>query len=227
MGDRFSVGSCNDLRHGEEEAAFPAKTSGVFQKWLDTSGTSRTEFARLLCDRARGRGWARDELDSCQTWLSRADQADPIPRHIVDTVLEQVTAASREVAELSRRLAQLNQVGAELVAATSHECVHTGLSIAGVIPTQRSQGVPPPPERIFPATAPALTPREREILNLLGTGHSNRQISRRLGVAERTVKNHLSSLFVKLEATDRTTAVLSALRHGLITVTSEGSRDVP
>lgn len=225
MGDMYSGVECQSSRHGEEEkasAVSPDDTSALFHQWLHLSRTSAAEFARLLCGIARDRGWPREELDSCQAWVTGGSRGEPIPRNIVNTVLEQITAASRELAVLNRRLTQLNQVGARLVAATLREPVRAEAPGTAAIPAQRSRSVPPPAREV--AAAPALTPREREILDLLGTGHSNRQIARRLGVAERTVKNHLSSLFVKLGATDRTTAVLSALRHGLITVTPGCSR---
>ncbi|WP_202034923.1 LuxR C-terminal-related transcriptional regulator [Streptomyces albus subsp. chlorinus] len=53
----------------------------------------------------------------------------------------------------------------------------------------------------------ALTAREREIFRLLLTGASNRQIARKLGIAERTVKNNLHSIYRKLEVAGRSEAI--------------------
>lgn len=64
--------------------------------------------------------------------------------------------------------------------------------------------------------AETLTPREREVLELLATGVSNREISSRLFVTERTVKFHVSSLLSKLGAANRTEAVRIAAEKGLI-----------
>jgi NarL family two-component system response regulator LiaR len=61
----------------------------------------------------------------------------------------------------------------------------------------------------------ALTAREEEILKLLATGESNREIGRRLFISEQTVKNHVASIFRKLQVNDRTKAALLAMKLGL------------
>jgi len=61
-----------------------------------------------------------------------------------------------------------------------------------------------------------LTAREREVLRLLAGGYSNREIGDALGVAERTVKNHVASILGKLWVRDRTRAVLKALSLRLL-----------
>jgi DNA-binding NarL/FixJ family response regulator len=61
-----------------------------------------------------------------------------------------------------------------------------------------------------------LTDREIEVLRLLAGGYSNREIGTALGVAERTVKNHVSSILAKLWVRDRTRAVLKAISLGLL-----------
>jgi DNA-binding NarL/FixJ family response regulator len=63
------------------------------------------------------------------------------------------------------------------------------------------------------APARALSPREEEVLRLLATGLANKQIARRLGITERTVKAHLTSVFQQLGVTDRTQAALWAREH--------------
>lgn len=57
----------------------------------------------------------------------------------------------------------------------------------------------------------ALTPREREVLQLVAQGLPNRLIARTLGIAEKTVKNHLYAIFAKLDVSDRTQAALFAV----------------
>jgi DNA-binding NarL/FixJ family response regulator len=60
-----------------------------------------------------------------------------------------------------------------------------------------------------------LTHREQEVVRMMAGGYSNREIGGALGVAERTVKNHVSSILAKLGVRDRTRAVLKALEKRL------------
>lgn len=60
-----------------------------------------------------------------------------------------------------------------------------------------------------------LSPRERQVLALVVDGLSNREIGSRLGISEVTVKRHMGSILVRLEVSDRTQAVVAALRRGL------------
>jgi len=61
-----------------------------------------------------------------------------------------------------------------------------------------------------------LTAREVEILKLLAAGQANKQIARRLNISEKTVRNHVSHMYEKLQIYDRSQAVLYAVRKGLI-----------
>ncbi|HET7688898.1 MAG TPA: response regulator transcription factor [Nocardioidaceae bacterium] len=66
-----------------------------------------------------------------------------------------------------------------------------------------------------PRPAVPLTAREREVLALVREGLANKQIARRLGITERTVKAHLTSAFARIGVHDRTQAALWAEREGL------------
>jgi DNA-binding CsgD family transcriptional regulator/tetratricopeptide (TPR) repeat protein len=72
------------------------------------------------------------------------------------------------------------------------------------------------PDRPAPTTAEALTPRERDVLALVATGRSNREIAAQLFISPKTVSVHISRVLDKLDATSRTEAVAIARRRGLI-----------
>lgn len=64
----------------------------------------------------------------------------------------------------------------------------------------------------------SLTKRELEVLKNLSYGMYNKEIAEKLDISERTVKNHISNIFKKLEVTDRTQAAVFAIRNNLITI---------
>jgi two-component system, NarL family, response regulator LiaR len=72
--------------------------------------------------------------------------------------------------------------------------------------------------------ADPLTPREREVLVLIGRGMANKRIALELGIAEKTVKAHVSSVLAKLGVADRTQAALYAVREGLVTGARAGDQ---
>ena len=62
---------------------------------------------------------------------------------------------------------------------------------------------------------PELTDREREILGLIARGHTNTQLAARLVLSPKTVRNHISNIFSKLQVADRTQAIIRAREAGL------------
>jgi DNA-binding NarL/FixJ family response regulator len=64
---------------------------------------------------------------------------------------------------------------------------------------------------------PELSDRERQVLELVAGGLSNHEIATRLGISEKTVKAHLTSVFRRLGVEDRTQAATWARQHGLLT----------
>jgi DNA-binding NarL/FixJ family response regulator len=73
------------------------------------------------------------------------------------------------------------------------------------------------PAPVLPGAAvDALTPREREVLALIGTGLTNTEIASRLVLGEGTVKTHVGHIFTKLNLRDRAAAVVFAFDHGLV-----------
>lgn len=63
---------------------------------------------------------------------------------------------------------------------------------------------------------PALSSREREIVQLVGQGHRNKEMAEKLYISEQTVKNHLHNIFEKLGVADRLELALYALHNGLL-----------
>jgi DNA-binding NarL/FixJ family response regulator len=102
----------------------------------------------------------------------------------------------------------------------------TGEELAAAVRAVQSGLVVLHPAALEPSTAgdrPAaagapLTAREREILELMADGASNRIIAGRLAISRHTVKFHVASILAKLGATSRTEAVALALRGGLLAV---------
>ena len=72
-----------------------------------------------------------------------------------------------------------------------------------------------PQPTLLPQIFPELTDREREILGLIAQGHSNGDIARRLTLSLKTVANHVSNIFSKLQVADRAQAIIRAREAGL------------
>jgi DNA-binding NarL/FixJ family response regulator len=80
------------------------------------------------------------------------------------------------------------------------------------------QFLPPPVLQVLAERKPEteLSARERQVLSLLSAGKSNKEIAAALRIAEVTVKCHLSVIFLRLNVTDRTSAVIAAVQRGLV-----------
>jgi two-component system, NarL family, response regulator len=78
--------------------------------------------------------------------------------------------------------------------------------------------LPPPVTRALASRMPdsELSAREKEVLNLMVNGKSNKEIAAELGITEATVKCHVSMILMRLNVNDRTQAVVTALQRGLV-----------
>lgn len=78
--------------------------------------------------------------------------------------------------------------------------------------------LPPPVTRALESRLPHsnLSARELEVLHLLVSGNSNKDIAHVLGITEATVKSHVSTILMRLDVEDRTQAVVAALQRGLV-----------
>jgi DNA-binding NarL/FixJ family response regulator len=105
--------------------------------------------------------------------------------------------------------------GSEIVRAVhsvvAGEAVYGGPVARRIVAFYSGRQVESPLARAFPD----LTPREREVLELLAAGCRNHEIARRLGMSEKTVRNHVSQVLTKLQVPDRTAAALKAHESGL------------
>lgn len=62
------------------------------------------------------------------------------------------------------------------------------------------------------------TSREYQVLQLLASGYNNKRISKKLNITQSTVKNHVTSIFVKMKVNDRTQAVIRAIQHNWVEI---------
>ena len=91
------------------------------------------------------------------------------------------------------------------------ESGHTFVGVFGVV-TPPGELAPKPP----PGREPQLTPRQQEVLLLLGQGASTEQIAETLGLRPETVRNHVRGLLKRLRQSSRVAAVAYARQHGLL-----------
>lgn len=99
----------------------------------------------------------------------------------------------------------------KVVNAVAEGEAHFGTEIARRLTDFFSAPQPASPAEPFPE----LTVREREVLDLIAQGHNNARIARSLFVSPKTVRNHISRIFTKLQIADRTQAILRAREAGL------------
>ena len=97
------------------------------------------------------------------------------------------------------------------------EEIHRGLQAAarGEAPLAPKAAAELLAARTSSTSSEGLTGREREVLQLVASGLANKQIARRLGISEKTVKGHLTQVFQTIGVTDRTQAALWAERRGM------------
>ena len=112
----------------------------------------------------------------------------------------------------------LKDVTLDQVTNAVHTLAAGGTLVAPTVTDRLLRAIRSGPSPVEPDAPPAqeLTDRELDVLRLVASGYSNRQIAEALFLAEGTVKNHLSTILAKLGARDRTNAVLRALHDGIL-----------
>lgn len=110
--------------------------------------------------------------------------------------------------------ASRDQIARALAAVADGELIF-GAAAAGHMRRQldwAATTAPPDRKNLFPE----LTDRERHVLELMAAGRNNFEIARLCGISAKTVRNHASSIFMKLTVTDRVQAVIKAREAGLV-----------
>jgi DNA-binding NarL/FixJ family response regulator len=139
----------------------------------------------------------------------QASQIAPGTAVLVVTMVDDDDTVFAVLAAGARGYVLKGASGEEIAAAL--RTVATGGAVFGAGIATRLLAAPPAQRPGTALAAPEdLTAREREVLRLLADGASNRQIARSLGLSLKTVQNHVSRILDKLQAADRTQAVLRA-----------------
>lgn len=144
-------------------------------------------------------------------WLPRISGAAPDARVLILTALRD-RARDEEALRAGARGLVLKDASPEVLLQAIRSVAAGALwfdprvlaSPQGATPAAR--GATPPVE---------LTPREREIVSLISEGLRNEEVGRRLGITEKTVRNHLTTIFQKLGVSGRLELVVFAFEHGL------------
>lgn len=160
-----------------------------FEQWLQMAGLDRLDLEALARYALRSSDQDAEKVELLRTvilWLQGKKIPEIVPSLILDFIDEYAVAASRAADEL--RL-----VTNTLIASAESEA-QSG------IPRRRAR----------------LTDREHEVLALLAHALSNRLIAARLSISEKTVKNHITSVFAKLGVSSRSEALVVALHEGML-----------
>ena len=181
---------------------------------VSSSPVSRAGVAALLRETGRGEvllAASLDETDARPRVVVAVPASEPEVDALLDldvpmVVLGPVIGADRLAAALAGRpWAYLSQQATAEVLAAALRAVEQGLTVH-----DPSLGLAAAPED------DDLTPREREVLNLIGLGLANKTIAYQLGISEHTAKFHVASVLAKLGAATRAEAVRIGASRGLL-----------
>lgn len=161
---------------------------------------------------------AEESLGALRSFAEGAEEGDAAPAFVFIGAEESGWLRDALRAGLVRALLHRGASGPEIIAALW--AVSSGLvaldagtfaALFSAPPQTAEEGLP-----TAGAELDALTPREGEVLHLLASGLSNKEIAWHLKISEHTVKSHVASIFAKLEVSTRTEAVTQGIRKGLI-----------
>ncbi len=149
------------------------------------------------------------------SFLPELCQASPSSRVLVLTGVQNPDAHRRAIRRGAMGIVLKEHAADQLLKAIKK--VHEGevwieRSMIGTMIQELHKPAPVDPEV---TKIESLTDREREVIALIGEGLKNKQVGERLFISETTVTHHLSSVFSKLEVSDRLELIIYAFRHGL------------
>ena len=140
----------------------------------------------------------------------------------VEAAAGHVHRARRERLEARRSFDRARAIAAELATTIPDEELRN--KFLGELETLIPSGPAPTAARATKDASGGLTPRERDVAELVAQGHANRAIARQLGIGERTVEGYVASALSKLDFTSRTQLAAWAVEHGLSRAPAPRSR---
>jgi DNA-binding CsgD family transcriptional regulator len=173
-----------------------------FNQWLEVAGLNKLQLAMLVEQAACGAKPGTEEADMASAvvlWLYGSPSAAALPPLLLPQLLLDVINDYVDKVSLDASKA----VGHAMLLRQATNALISSAAAASERPSS-------------PESSLRLTVRERQILRLIGNALPNRQIAASLRISEKTVKNHITSLFAKLGVSCRTEALIVALRSGVL-----------
>ncbi len=197
MTDAWIVARSATLRRGlrsllEESRALEVVGESSDLEWLDVGSFEVVVFAGPLEP-----GWTRSDLPPRIYLLEPSEVLPPLEQGVA------LLQGDADALELSAAIGAVVQglcvLSPTVLERFSSDSIETSLPLRSALEYE-------------------LTPREREVLELLSVGLPNKSIAKRMSISEHTVKFHLGQVFAKLEVSSRAQAVGVAVRSGLVSL---------
>ena len=208
-----------------EEAALTVAGSAVDWSTLAGQGTDGESPDVVIFD---AEGHEEETLRSLPGYLEELSEGHNVPALIVIGAEREAWVREALRAGVVRAMLPRSASSGEIIATIG--AVSTGLmvldaeTLAAVLPPSTSTVDDSSNAETYDQRASLepllddLTPREREVLEMLAEGFSNKEIAWRMNISEHTIKFHVASIFSKLGASTRTEAVMLGIRKGLVMI---------
>jgi DNA-binding NarL/FixJ family response regulator len=202
---------------------FNSQTRAMFSRAtspLELAAACRAHQADLVVIDARlPRGHAAPDLLPVLTFYPQAHLMVFIDAGASEGIRDVINAGARGILTSDASVREIQRAVSEV---TSGHIFLSRSALIGLLEVLRRTL---PAEPVLSRTdLPALTSREREVVECLGQGRSNRDIARELGVSEAAIKGHLSRIMVKWCVQDRLQVLVTALEAGVLRVGPQGGK---